>query len=178
MKNLKSIMLGLMFTVIASLSFAQDDSVYVQKMVDDMSEKVYYFPSRKMVCATQDKKTGFTVSVFIDKKGDGVVVSDLNVKMVNIGSCVENNEMIIMFEDETKISLKSWNEFNCKGDAWFKTSKSDREKLATLRIKKIKVQNGRTYESYTYELTDDEDYFIQLFYATANNKIKLVKEEK
>ena len=43
------------------------------------------------------------------------------------------------------------------------------------KIKKIKVQNGRSFESYTHELKEDSDYFIQLFYAINNNKIKLIK---
>ena len=36
-------------------------------------------------------------------------------------------------------------------------------------------KKGRTFESFTKELTKDNDYFIQLFNATKN---KIIKEEK
>lgn len=166
-----------MLATITSFSFAQKDSVYVAKIVDDMEDKSYYVPSRKMICASDDKKTGFALSAFLTYKNDEITINELKVKTVNIGSCDEKDELIILFEDDSKIKLISWNEFNCKGDAWFNLSKSDKESLSKLKIKKIKVQNGRTFESFTKELTDDGDYFIQLFYATNNKKIKEVKEK-
>lgn len=173
---MKKIITSAMFCLMAMISFAQSDSVYIVKSLDDMSDKVYFFPSRQIACISDDRKTGFGVSIFLDKKGDGCSASDLKVKMVNIGGCVENNQIIILFDDGEKISLVSWNDFNCKGDAWFTLSGSDKEKLSTTKIKKIKVQNGRTYESFTQEVKDsDKDYFIQLFYAINNNKIKSEK---
>lgn len=175
MKKLKTIMTCLILAVTTSTSFSQKDSVYISKISDDMEDKTYYFPSRKMICAKEDKKTGFSLSAFLQYKGDEITISELKVVMVNIGSCNEKDELIFLFEDDTKINLKSWNDFICKGDSWFMLSKSDREKLSTLKIKKIKVQNGRTFESYTHELTENQDYFVQLFYAAKNKK---VKEEK
>jgi hypothetical protein len=174
---MKKTIIGLMLATITSFSFAQKDSVYVAKIVDDMEDKSYYVPSRKMICASDDKKTGFALSAFLTYKNDEISVNELKVKTVNIGSCDEKDELIILFEDDSKIKLISWNEFNCKGDAWFNLSKSDKESLSKLKIKKIKVQNGRTFESFTKELTEDSDYFIQLFYATNNKKIKEVKEK-
>ena len=177
MKKVKSIILVVMLCLTTSITFAQVDSVFIQKSVDDMSDKVYFYPSRQIVCIAEDKKMGFGVGLFLnkDKINNGCIASDLKVKMINIGTCVEKNGIIILFEDDTKMSLVSWNEFNCKGDAWFSLSKSEMELLATKKIKKIKVQNGRSYESYTHELKEDNDYFIQLFYAINNNKIKLIK---
>lgn len=176
MNKLKSIISGAMlFTT--SIIFAEADSVFIKKIADDMSDKVYFFPSRQIVCLSEDKKTEFRVSIFLNKDDNsgGCSAADLKVKMVNLGSCVEKNGIVFLFEDDTKISFISWNEFNCKGDAWFALSKSEMELLATKKIKKIKVQNGRSYESYTHEIKEDNDYFIQLFYAINNNKIKLSK---
>ena len=174
---MKKIIIGLMLATTTTISFSQNDSVYVAKIVDDMEDKSYYVPSRKMICASDDKKTGFSLSAFLTYKKDEVSVNELKVKTVNIGSCNEKDELIILFEDDTKIKLMSWNAFNCKGDSWFFLSKSDRESLSKLKIKKIKVQNGRTFESFTKELTEDNDYFIQLFYATNNKKIKEEKKK-
>ncbi len=154
-KKMKKIITVLAFALIASVSFAQKDSVYVAKLVDDMEDKEYYFPSRKIICASPDKKTGFALSAFLSYKGDEINVTELKIKAVNIGSCNEKDELIILFEDDTKMKLISFSEFNCKGDDWFILSKSDKEKLSTTKIKKIKVQNGRTFESYTHELTGD-----------------------
>jgi hypothetical protein len=69
-----------------------------------------------------------------------------------------------------------WNDFNCDGQGWFKISESDKELLATKKVLKIRIQNGRTYESYTHDVeTKNQDYFIQLFFAINNNKIKNFK---
>ena len=175
MKNLKSIIALLILTSINSVLFAQKDSIFISKFSDEMSEKTYYFPSRKMICASEDKKTGFSLCCFLDYKDDKIKVKTLKVVMVNIGSCVENNEIIILFENDTKIKLKSWNDFNCKGDAWFDLSSSDLESLKSLKMKKIKVTNGRSYESFTSDTLENSDYFTQIFFAIDNNKIK---EEK
>jgi hypothetical protein len=174
MKKTKSVIIGFILAL-TTISYAQKDSVYIAKITDDMEDKTYYFPSRKMICASDDKKTGFTLSAFLNYKGDEINITELKVKSVNIGSCNEKDELIILFEDDTKIKVVSWNDFNCKGDAWFILSKSDKEKLSTVKIKKIKLQNGRTFESFTKELTENNDYFVQLFYAAKN---KIIKEEK
>jgi len=175
MKSIQFILLNILLWA-SVIAHSQNDSVYVAKLTDDMEGKSFYTPSRKMVCAKQDRKTGFSVSAFLDYNNGDVAVDELKIRMVNIGGCSENTEIIILFTDSTKITLTSWNEFNCKGDAWFKLSKPDKEKLSTVKKKKIKVQNGRTYESYTHTLVEDNDYFIQLFYAVKNKKIKEEKE--
>jgi len=152
--------------------FAQKDSIHIVRIADDMSDEEYFLPSFKLIAATPDKKKGFSTSAFLDKKGDDIVVTGIKCVMVNIGSCVENNELIIMFEDESKIKLVSWNKFNCDGDAWFKITDDERYKLENFKIKKIRIQNGRTFDSYTHEITEDKDYFNQLFYACKSKKIK------
>lgn len=137
------------------------DTLIVISSKDEMTDKISYFPSSKIVCANEDKSIGFSLSAIIESN---LSINDLKVKMVNIGSCVEKNEMIILFADDTKLTLKSWNDFNCKGDAWFTISKKDVEQLSTKKIKKIRLTNGSSYESYTGELkSEDEEYFIKLF---------------
>ena len=72
-----------------------------------------------------------------------------------------------------------WNDFNCDGKGWFKISDSDKELLATNKVLKIRIQNGRTYENYTHDVEKkNQDYFIQLFFAINNNKIKNFKQRK
>lgn len=152
------------------------DSVYIGKQIDDMEGKTYYYASRGMV--SKNEKQGFRLSCFIEGESDNeLFVRDLSLKMVGIGGCVENNTLIIKFDDETKIDLKSWNDFNCDGDAWFNINEEQGNLLATKKIVKIKVQNGRTYDSYTADImASDSDYFIQLYNAMKNKKIKIEKK--
>lgn len=155
--------------------FSQKDSIFVGKSVDDMEDKSYYYPSSDLVISNEGKTKGIRLSAFIDEKDGEIWIGDLSVKMVNIGSCVEKNELIIMFEDSSKISLTSWNKFNCKGDAWFNISSDDIEKLSTLKMKKIKITNGYTFDSFT-KAVPNPDYYRQLFYAVKTKKIKKIKE--
>lgn len=156
---------------------AQKDSVYIAEEKDDMTDKVYYYPSRQILCVNpEDKKQGFAVSFFLEKKGQDIKPSELKVKVVGVGSCHEKDEVIFLLDGDVKIKGTMWNEFNCEGKAWFKISESDKELLATKKVIKIRIQNGRSYESYTHTVEpDNQDYFIQLFYAAKNQKTKTVK---
>ena len=156
-------LLAITFSTNAQVSYTakkMPDSLVVLKFTNDMTDKTYYFTSSDIVCNNEAKTRGFSLSCFIE--GD-FTIGDLKVDMLNIGNCVEKNEMIIMFEDGTKITLVSWNEFNCKGNAWFRVNGKLKTQLATKKIKKIQITNGRSYESFTQELeVADMDYFIRL----------------
>ena len=167
-----------MMVLMALGTTAQKDSVYVVEQKDEMTDKVYYYPSRQLLCQNPDNKSqGFAASFFIGKsKKDAVEMNELKMKVIGVGSCHEKDEVIFLMEDETKIKATMWNEFNCDGKVWCKVSDSDKEILAVKKIIKIRVQNGRTFESYTHTLNDnDKDYFIQLFFAVNNQIIKPFK---
>jgi hypothetical protein len=80
-------------------------------------------------------------------------------------------------EDESKVKASMWNDFNCEGKVWCQVSDSDKEIMATKKVSKIRIQNGRTFESYTHVISDEADksYFIQLFLAVKNQTIKTSK---
>lgn len=172
MKKITTLLLAILFVnnCIAQTSFTKStipDTLVVLSSKDEMTDKTSYFPSQKIICAKTDKSVGFSLSVFID---DDLTIKDLKVVMIGLGGCVEDNEIIILFDDDTKLNLKSWNKFNCDGDAWFTISKKDIELLSTKKIKKIRVTNGRTFENYTGEVKEErKDYFVRLFKAL-NNK--------
>jgi hypothetical protein len=137
------------------------DSLIILAQKDEMSDKTYLLTSRKVVCSNQEKTKAFTLSAFIE---NGYTVKDLKVDMIGIGSCVEKNEMIILFDDDSKLTLKSWNGFNCKGNAWFTITKKEIDLLSTKKLKKVRLTNGRSYESYTGDIEEkDQDYYIRLF---------------
>lgn len=151
-----------------------DTSYHIIKMVDDMTDKVYYMSNYRLVLANEQKTQGFTIELNLDGKSDDrVSASGFSVKMVDIGSCCENNELILLFEDGTKLSFKSWNKFNCEGNAWFFISKKDIEILSSKKVTKARIENGRTHDSFTKEVPEEkQDYFIQVMRAISEKRIK------
>jgi uncharacterized protein YlzI (FlbEa/FlbD family) len=166
MKKVKLITMMLLM-MLTTISFGQSDSVYLIKDVDDMTDKTYIYPSTNFIVANETKTIGFTVDCYINQKGE---FGFLTVTMVNIGSCNEGDEIIILFENGGKITKKSWNDFNCEGNAYFYLTKDEIELLRTNPLSKIRMINGRTYDSFTGEVQKkDKRYFIQIFYALDNN---------
>jgi hypothetical protein len=85
-------------------------------------------------------------------------------KNVNIGSCDENDTLIFLFEDDSKMTLTAWNKFNCEGNAYFDFTADQLALLSTKKTNTIRFTNGRTYESLTYNLKDAEkDYFVRVY---------------
>lgn len=175
MKKVKVMMMTLMMCLMTMVSFGQNsaDSVYVIKETDAMSNKTYVYGNRAFIVANDAGKVGFRVDTYIR---DNMSFGFITVTMVGIGSCNENDEIIILFENGEKITKKSWKDFNCEGEAYFNLTKKEIDLLRTQPISKIRMTNGRTYDSYTGDVkAKDKRYFIQLFYALDN---KLVTEKK
>jgi len=171
---MKTKILTLLFGLMLSTTFAQTtntvsvnkDSVYVIKETDSMSDKTYYFANRAFVVKNETGKIGFRVDSYIDENMDFKM---LIVTMVGIGSCNENDEIIILLENGEKITKKSWKKFNCEGKAYFYFDKDDIKTLKSSPISKIRMTNGITYDSYTGDVKlKDKRYLIQLFYGLDN----------
>ena len=137
---------------------------YVAKHVDDMTDKIYYYSSEKLLCQDMAKGVGFALNYQFDGKTDNTVkISGLSLKVIGL-DCLENTELLFLFDDNSKLSIKSWNKFNCKGDAWYELTSSQRKQLGSKSIKKVRVQNGQNYKSYTHELEGrDKNYLINMF---------------
>ena len=150
-----------------------EDSVYLVKETDEMSGKTYVYGNRRFIVANDAGEVGFRVGAYIR---DNMSFGFISVTMVGIGSCNENDEIIILFENGERITKKSWLEFNCDGDAYFYMNKKEIQLLRTQPMSKIRMTNGWTYDSYTGDVKEkDKRYFIQLFYALDN---KLLTEKK
>lgn len=167
MKTLNLIIALLLSTMIT----AQTDSVFIQKQFDDVALTTYYLSSYELI-VTNDKKTGAVLDAYIDPN---FAFSMLTCKLVNLGTCAENVELIIVFENEDRIKVESWNSFNCEGDAYFFLNKSDIDKLSTLTISKIRITNKYTYDSVTAPVNNPR-YFIQTFWAINNKKCVIYGE--
>ena len=162
----KILILAILIGTSITSAFSQTtktDSSYVIKLKDDMTNKVYFAPNRNFILSNPESTKGFAVKAHITNDS---TFGFITVKMVNIGSCNEKDEIIILFENGEKITAKSWNEFNCEGKAYFDLSGADIQLLRTQPMSKIRITNGRSHDSYTGDVKiKDKRYFIQLFYS-------------
>ena len=176
-------------SIIATLGISQTkkttskdvDSVYIIKSVDDMTDKVYHFPTFKIPLINKSSSQGLGISVFIDEKeyDNSIFIKDLDVKSINVGGCVEDAEIIFLFEDGTKINFFSWNKFNCDGNSWFEINETNAEILATKELTKVKFINGRGFDSFTMEVPKNRKrYFIQIYDAVKNNRVVLIEKKQ
>ena len=92
---------------------------------------------------------------------NGKFIRTLIVTPYKLGSCNENNTLIIKFVDGSKVKLSSWNKFDCD-NTYFDLTNSLESKFKTVEVEKIYYQNGRTYDSGTFPL-ENPRYFIQLY---------------
>lgn len=173
---MKKIKLILTILVVSSCSlFAQvkSDTVTVVKIVDDMTNKSFITPSKRLIIANEEKTKGFSLDIVF-----GSTITLLS-KTVGLSGCNEKDELIILLSDSSKIKLKSWKDFNCKGEGYFTLSSSTIEKLRSSEISKIRITNGRSYDSYTGEVpVENKRYFIQLFNSYYSNNYKIVKDDE
>ncbi len=150
------------------LSFSQHCIV---KDCDEMTEICYYYPRHNIIFANDAKTQGFTMDARIVEDAGQLSIADIMITSVNIGNCNENDKFIIMFDDSTKLSLVSWNKFNCEGNAWFHLDSSDIAALASHKIIKVYFQNGRSYDSFTRPVkADDQAYFMTIIADCRENK--------
>jgi hypothetical protein len=154
------------------LSFSQQCIV---KDCDDMTDKCTYYPNQNMILANDAKTVGFTLDARIVEKAGQLSVADIMVLSVNIGTCNENDKLILMLSDSTKLSLTSWNKFNCEGNAWFTLRESDINRLGSNKIIKAYFQNGRSYDSFTKEITgENQNFFVKLIADCRENKFTVL----
>lgn len=141
----------------------------IEHCIDKMTDNEYYFAQKKLICATADKTKGFTIVPNFRTTGGAFENNGLICKNVNIGNCDENDSLIILFDDNSKITLTSWNKFNCEGNAYFSLEDSELSLLSTKKVNTIRFMNGYSYESLTVTLKPEQkDYFIR---AYTNQKV-------
>ena len=136
----------------------------IEHCKDKMTDIEYYFASKKMICANPEKTKGFTITPSF--KGNEGVIQNTGFMLVNIniGNCDEKDQLIFLFDDESKITINSWNKFNCKGNAYFNLTEDELNSLKTKLVTTIRFVNGYTSDSFTYTLKKlEKDYFINVY---------------
>lgn len=136
----------------------------IEHCIDKMTDREYYFSSKKLVGTNTQKTEGFSINPHF-KSVDGKISQDgFILKNIGIGNCDEKDKLIFLFEDDTKLIITSWNKFNCEGTAYFNLSDNDLEMLKTKNISIIRFVNGYGYQSLTYNLKKEEKgFFINVY---------------
>jgi hypothetical protein len=142
------------------------------KIVDEMSDKVYWSDDGQIYIKDD---AGFRIECAWKYNSKEPVFDGIMAKVVGLGSCVENVEMIVLFDNSEKVTVTSWNKFNCEGNAWFSLKNNELELFKTVPITKIRFTNGRTYDSITGEL-DMSDYFIKINKRAENGDFDLIRQ--
>lgn len=161
MKKLHTLLLLL------TLSTAAAAQITIEKHVDDMTDKVSYEASERFYVADNERSSGFAIDVVIDIDNGKLYSKGWIVTTADLGGCNEDNDLIILFEDGSRMNLKSFSKFNCDEVAFFYLDLQQEAYIATKRIKKMRFRNGYSYETYTAEV-EVQDYFIQLYDAIEN----------
>lgn len=158
--------------LLSFMVFTIGNSQTLTKIVDEMSDKVYWSDDGQVFI---ENNAGFRIESAWKYNSPDPVFDGIMAKIVGLGSCVENVEMIVLFENGEKITKTSWNKFNCEGNAWYNLRESEVNLFKTVPISKIRFTNGRTYESITGVL-ELSDYFITINRRADNNQFDVVNQ--
>lgn len=173
MKKIKVLLIGLLVSF-CTMSFGQEkvDTASVVRIVDELADKTFLTTTQRVVIRNNERTKGFNLDVFFSTGGRIYLTS----QMFGIGSCNEKDQLIILLEDGEKINLTSFNKFNCEGEGMFLLSSSEVRKLRSSPLSKIRITNGRTYDSYTGDVPENSTkYFIQVFNSYYSENYKTIK---
>jgi hypothetical protein len=153
-----------------------NNGLYIGKIIDEMKDKIYFAPSKKLVCINEGSKKAFSISYYFAEENKTPVLRGIDIKVVGIG-CIEKTKLYFLFDDGEKFNITSWNKFNCKGNAWFKIKPKHLNLLSSKPLKKIMVENGRDFKSVTYTLEENQKrYFIDLYNSYKEKDIRIMKD--
>lgn len=170
-------------TIISALAlftfsaYSQTEKQFViEHCIDKMTDREYFLSTKNFVGANAQKTQGFVMTNSFKGVDGKLEQNGIILKNIGIGNCDEKDELIFLFDDETKITITSWNKFNCDGKAYFNLTDNEYDMLKSKRVTAIRFKNGYSYESLTYTLKKEEQGFFVNVYS--NNVIKEVNCDK
>jgi len=172
MKKLLALLLTGIFIVNAH---AQKFTISVCK--DIMTGKYTALGDKDIMAWDEKNNRGFRLWLSFRYKDSTIRYAHFGILSANIGSCMEKDQVLIMFTDSTIYSSTSWNDFNCSGNSYFDINSNHFNKLSK-EILAIRFTNGRTNESYTYFPTKEQSrYFIEAHELIDRNEYTMKKCE-
>lgn len=143
---------------------------YIEICKDKMTDKEYAFGSKSLLCSSDGKK-GFFLRVDWESKNGEVTYNGLTVKSAGIGTCNENDILYFLFDDDSKVKMTTWNKFNCEGNSYFDLYYKQFDEINSKKMKSIRFTNGRSFDSFTYDLTTaEQNFFIEAKKALVEKK--------
>ncbi|MFT5646777.1 MAG: hypothetical protein ACI976_001461 [Aureispira sp.] len=166
----------LILTLFIGLNAFAQDNIKILYHEDVMTDKEYIYTNQSLL-SLDGKKVGFIVKPSFKIKNGVFIYSGIIVESVGIGTCLEKDDLTVLFEDNTKITLKSYSKFNCKGISKFDLYGTELSKL-TKRIKAVRFLNGRSFEELTIVLEKEKDktFFIDVKRAIDKQVYEVVDE--
>ena len=155
-------------------AYSQTTKPYlIEHCIDKMTDREYFLSSKNFVGTNLQKTQGFVITPSFKSDEGKMVQNGFILKNIGIGNCDENDILIFLFEDDTKLQITSWNKFNCEGKAYFNLTESDLDLLKAKNITAIRFNNGYTSNSLTYNMKKEEQgFFINVY---TNNVITEIK---
>jgi len=165
------LILSLVATAFRSNSQTKD-SLYLCH--DVMSNEYKAISPYSIISIDKAKKKAVRLEAMLTYQDDEMKYAGICIKSVGIGSCVEKDKLIILFADSTKYTATSWSSFDCEGYSFFDAEGIDGE-LVNKKILTIRFVNGRSYDSYTFDVSNaDSNYFQRVFQAINDKKYREV----
>jgi hypothetical protein len=166
---MKKTLLSLFALVASSVVNAQAITIYED--CRDLSGRCLYYVEDELIVTNANESRAFRFHPQVQMKNDKLTCVGIIALMLNIGNCNEHDTLILLLEDGSKITLKSWNDFNCKGNSWYNIGKDDLALLRQHKIVKAQIQNGYSYESLVNDVAPQyQDYFFRFFQSLDENK--------
>jgi hypothetical protein len=150
--------------LVSYVSYGQN-SIKLSYSKDAFTDKESLRVEQKFLVSDDSGKKGFILKPSFEKDGSKWKYA-YTFGISTVGNCFENDKIYFIFDDGTKFEMKSWNDFNCKGNSSFDLYGAYRNELSK-SIKAVKFVNGRSYDSFEKVLTkvEDKNYFINCFKA-------------
>lgn len=133
----------------------------------------YFYPkeSDTIYClVSKGGKTGFILfpsfKEDLEKKlSTSITYNSITVSFFVKGmGCVKRGSLIINFTDHTKMTLRSFNKYNCEDYFFFSVSKKQKAKLASIPIYNIMLTDFKSGYIYAFS-PNNPNYFVELSIA-------------
>jgi hypothetical protein len=158
MKNI----LGVLLVFVSVLVHAQEYNVELKFSFDPIDQVTNCFATFNNVMTNENKDVGIIIQPVIDYNNGKLSSSNWIVEAVGLGPCQYESTLIILFKDDSRIVVNSWNDINCDKVSYFEFEGTDIYKLSTKEIKLMRYVNGFN-ESMVTGPPVSTDYFKQLY---------------
>ncbi|TAL57644.1 MAG: hypothetical protein EPN85_13615 [Bacteroidetes bacterium] len=142
---------------------SSDCNDWIETVTDKVDGTTSTSSKSKIIVSTDGGKKGFGIYMMNGTSGGLILV----IQAVGAGGCIDEGAKInILFDDGSRLELRSDGKFNCKGNAtvYFGGSFGKKKELNELKTKKISTMRVWTSDSYVEKdfTQDNKDEFINV----------------